>query len=99
MKKIQPGEIVIVVMHSPREKLLGVLQEINASGIFLRGIDLNYFDEWTQAIKSGEAYLPMSDLFFPMWRVERLSRDESSENMPSHAEMFERKTGLALTDF
>ncbi len=99
MKKIEAGESVIIILHSPREKLIGILQEINSSGVFLRGVDLNYFDEWTQAIKSGEPFLPMQDQFFPMWRVERISKDESSFEMPSFAEQFRQKTGLDFKDF
>lgn len=99
MAKIENGDSVIIVMHSPREKLIGILHEINFSGVFLRGVDLNYFDEWTQAIKSGETYLPMQDQFFPMWRVERISKDEGSPEMPSHREIFNKKTGYDFGEF
>ena len=99
MKKIEAGESVIIILHSPREKLIGILQEINSSGVFLRGVDLNYFDEWTQAIKSGEPFLPMQDQFFPMWRVERISKDEGSAELPSHAEVFNKKTGYNFAEF
>jgi hypothetical protein len=34
-----------------------------------------------------------------MWRVERISKDESSFEMPSMAEQFMQKTGFDLTDF
>lgn len=97
--KIETGECVIVIMQNPREKIFGVLHEINAAGVFVRGIDLDYFDEWTQAIKNGEQYLPMQDSFYPMWRVERISRDESSETLVSMAEQFEQRTGFKITEF
>ncbi len=97
--KIETGESVIIVMQNPREKIFGVLHEINAAGIFVRGIGLEYFDEWTQAIKNGEQYLPMQDSFYPMWRVERISRDESSYEIDSMQEQFEQRTGLRIADF
>ncbi|HEX8289580.1 MAG TPA: hypothetical protein VF556_16475 [Pyrinomonadaceae bacterium] len=97
--KIEPGESVILILQNPREKLLGVLHEISAAGIFLRGIDLSYFDEWISAIKNDEPYLPMQDYFLPMWRVERLTRDEGSFEMPSMTEQFNQKTGLDLSQF
>lgn len=97
--KIKSGEVVIVVLQNPREKVLGVLHEIDAAGIFVRGIDLNYFDEWSRAIKNGEMHLSMQDSFYPMWRVERISRDEHSDVMPSMVEQFERRTGLKIEDF
>jgi hypothetical protein len=99
MEKIKPGEIVILVLQNPREKIVGVLGEISAAGVFARGIELGYFDEWTKAIKNGEQYLPMQDYFFPMWRVERVARDETSFEMPSLAEQFAQRTGLDLRDF
>lgn len=96
---IETGESVIVIMHSPREKVIGILGEINASGVFVRGVDLNYFDEWTSAIRADEPHLPMQDAFFPMWRVERISKDESAHNLPSMSEQFKQKTGFELSEF
>src|SRR3954453_5491214 len=86
--KIDAGDIVIAVLHSPREKLLGIVNEINPSGITIRSIDLGYFDDWCRAISAGEAHLQMSDNFFPMWRIERVTRDESSDDVPSMWEQF-----------
>jgi hypothetical protein len=97
--KIESGEVVIIIMQNPREKIFGVLHEINAAGILVRGIDLDYFEEWTMAIKNDEQYLPMQDSFYPMWRVERISRDESPDAMNSMAEQFEQRTGLKITEF
>ena len=97
--KLETGESVILILQNPREKLVGVLHEINAAGIFLRAIDLGYFDEWASAIKNKESYLPMQDYFLPMWRVERLTRDEGSPEMPSMSEQFFRKTGFELAEF
>jgi len=97
--KIEAGESVIVILHNPREKLFGILHEINAAGVYLRGIDLNYFDEWTQAIANGEQYLPMQDYFLPMWRIERLTRDEASPDLPSMTDQFSQRTGLELSQF
>src|SRR5690349_5776051 len=99
MGKIKAGESAVVILQNPREKIIGILHEINASGIFVRGVDLNYFDEWTRSIVNNEPYLPMQDYFFPMWRVERISKDESSFEMPSMAEQFQQRTGLDFTDF
>ena len=79
---IKSGAAVIIVMHSPREKCWGVLDEISAAGVFLRGLDLNAFD-----------------LFFPMWRVERVLRDESAGGVSSLAEQFEQRTGRSVQEF
>ena len=94
--KIEAGDIVIAVMHSPLEKLLGVLNDINAAGITLRSIELGYFDDWCRSIAEGESHLHMGDNFFPMWRVERISRDEGTDELPSMAEQFEARTGRRI---
>jgi hypothetical protein len=98
MNKIEPGAAIVVVLHTPREKCWGVLSEINAAGVFMRGIDLNAFEDWTWAIKNNEDFMGLGDQFFPLWRVERLSRDESSGGVPSMAEQFEQRTGRSLFD-
>jgi hypothetical protein len=97
--KIETGEIITIVLHDPREKIIGVLHEINASGVFVRGIDLNAFDDWCRAIANDEPFYSMQDYFFPMWRIERITRDESSADIPSMAEQFSQRTGLKIEDF
>ena len=97
--KVNTGDHVIVVLHTPREKLFGILDEISNAGIFIRAIDLGYFDDWCQSIVDGEQYLPMSDYFLPMWRLERMTRDEAAEGTTSMAEQFEQRTGRPLSEF
>ncbi len=96
--KIETGETIIIVLHTPREKIIGILHEINASGIYVRGIDLNYFDEWASAIKNNEHYLPMQDYFYPMWRIERITKDEAGFGSLSMTDQFKQRTGLDLQD-
>lgn len=98
-KGIEAGAAVILVLHSPREKCWGVLDRINAAGVFLRGLDLNAFDDWVRAVMHDEPFMGLSDLFFPMWRVERLSRDESAAGVLSLSEQFEQRTGRSLQEF
>ena len=90
---IEAGAAVLIVLHSPREKCWGLLDEISAAGVFLRGLDLNAFDDWTRAVANDEPFIGLTDLFFPMWRVERVARDEAAGGVPSLAEQFEKRTG------
>lgn len=99
MKKIETGESIVLILHSPREKLLGILHEINASVVFVKGIDLDYFDDWSRSIASGEPHLPMNSSFYPMWRVERITLDARNNDIPSMSEQFEARTGSKLEDF
>jgi hypothetical protein len=96
--RIKPGASVIIVLHSPREKCWGVLYEISAAGVFLRGLDLNAFDDWVRAVAHDEPFMGLSDLFFPMWRVERISRDESAGGVLSLTEQAEQRTGRNIKE-
>ena len=96
--RIQGGDAVILVLHSPREKCWGILDEVNAAGVFLRGLDLNSFDDWVRAVSHDEPFMGLSDIFFPMWRVERLSRDEASGGVPSLYEQVEQRTGRTVQE-
>ncbi len=95
-QKIESGAAVVLVLHSPREKCWGVLSEINAAGVFMRGIELHSFDDWTSAITHDEPYIGLIDMFIPMWRIERLTRDESAGGIASLAEQFEQRTGKSI---
>jgi hypothetical protein len=97
--KFESGDSVIVILREPREKLLGILDEVTAAGVTLRAVDLSYFDDWVQSIVANEPYLPMYDYFLPMWRIEKVTRDESSAEITSMAEKFEKRTGRNLAEF
>jgi hypothetical protein len=99
MTKVEANEPVILILHSPREKVWGVLQEINGAGVFLRCIDLNAFEDYIGSIARGEPFIGLCSQFFPLWRVERLTRDESSGEIQSLSAQFERRTGQNVLDF
>jgi hypothetical protein len=95
---IQRGAAIVLVLHSPREKCWGILDEISSAGVFLRGLDLNAFDDWVSAIIHQEPFMGFGDLFFPMWRVERISKDEAAGEMPSLSQQVERRTGRTIAE-
>jgi hypothetical protein len=99
LTRITPGAPVIVNLHSPREKLWGMLIELNAAGVFLRGIDLNTFDDWTQMIVRGERNIGLNHVFLPMWRVERISLDETLDDIPSMADRFQSRVGITVNEY
>jgi hypothetical protein len=86
-------------LHSPREKCWGVLDRISSAGVFLRGLDLNAFDDWVQSVAHDEPFMGPSDLFFPLWRVERLALDEAAGGVASLGEQFEQRTNRKLQEF
>jgi hypothetical protein len=89
-----PGDLVVVSLHTPREKLWGVLLSIGAPGIVLRGVDLNAFEDWMrQEARGADRMIVPSTVFFPMTRLERVERDESLGSIPSLADRFVATVG------
>ena len=98
MPKIETDNYIVAVLHSPREKLWGVLREINTAGIYLRGIDLNTYDEFIRATRAGESIYGLGEQFVPMWRVEKISLDEPDGDIPALYQQLEEKTGKMLEE-
>jgi len=97
---MNPNSIVIVSLHSPREKIWGLLLEINPSGVTMRGVDLNSFDHFVSQINQLDAErIGLPYHLLPMTRVERISLDEPSGSIPSMAEIFQRKVGRSIMDY
>ena len=90
------GSPVLVVLHSPREKCWGMLDEITGAGVFLRGLDLNAFDDWVSAVVHNEPFIGLGSMFFPMWRVERIARDEAAGEVSSLYQLAEERTGRSF---
>jgi hypothetical protein len=90
------GAVVLVTLNTPREKLWGAVLDISPSGIAMRGIDLNSFDDFARLINAGENATPAS-VFFPMHRVERIELDARNGDIPSLSERFENRTGRDFT--
>lgn len=97
--RMPAGVPIVVYLHSPREKLWGILIELNVAGVYLRGIDLNTFDDWTQMIVRGERNIGLTHMFLPMWRVERITLDEPVDDIPSLAETFFARVGLTVEEY
>ena len=92
--------IVVVSLHSPREKAWGEIVSLNSAGVTVRGIDLNSFDDFVRQVRHPEGErVGLPTVFFPMQRIERISLDEPSGSIPSMADLFERKVGRSLKDY
>lgn len=95
---IKSGAAVVIVLHTPREKFWGIVDEINSAGVFCRGLDLNSFDDWLAAVAHAEPFIGVGDVFFPMWRIERVARDEATGEIPSLYEQVEKRTGKTVAE-
>jgi len=89
------GVLVLVSLNNPREKFWGAILDVSPSGVSLRGIDLNSFDDFAGMVRSGEP-VTASAVFFPMHRLERMEADVRNGDIPSLRERFELKAGRDL---
>ncbi len=97
---MEPHSIVVVSLHSPKERLWGELVDISNAGVTVRGIDLSSFDDFISQVLHPEGdRIGLPTLFFPMLRIERIALDEARGSIPSMAEMFEKKVGRSLANY
>ena len=89
------GVLVLVTLNNPREKFWGAILDVSPSGVSLRGIDLNSFDDFAGMVRAGEP-VTASAVFFPMHRLERMEADARNGDIPSLRERFELKCGREL---
>jgi len=92
--------IVVVSLHTPKERIWGELLDLNPSGVTVRGIDLESFEDFVRQVRDPESVqVGPPTLFFPMYRVERVALDEPRGNIPSLAQTFEHKVGRSLQQY
>jgi hypothetical protein len=92
--------IVILTLHTPRERIWGELLALTPAGITVRGAELNAFEEVLRQIAAGEAGAGvLSTVFYPMCRIERVALDEAVGEIPSLAERFHQKVGRTVLEF
>jgi len=97
----EAGDLVILHLINPSEKFWGVLAELGVAGITLRGISVSSFDDWMAqaARRDGEQTLGLTTMFLPLFRVERMFRDEPVGEVESYAQRFERRVGLTVHEY
>jgi hypothetical protein len=97
---MQPHSIVVVSLHSPKERLWGELVDISSAGVTLRGIDLSSFDDFVSQVLHPEGdRIGLPTLFFPMLRIERIALDEARGSIPSLADVFQKKVGRSIAEY
>jgi hypothetical protein len=89
------GQLVVVILRDPRERMWGRLVGLEGAGIALRGLDLRVWEEVLALARRGEAdQIALGTRFFPMHRVESFYLDEASSGVPSLASDFLQRTGI-----
>jgi len=95
-----PGSILIAHLVNPTEKLWGVLHSLDSTGVTLRGINVESFEDWIAQVNRDEPQaLGLATMFVPLFRVERIFLDEQVGQVDSYCQRFERRVGLKLQDY
>jgi hypothetical protein len=94
------NDIVIVSLVAPKEKIWGQLLQLETKGVTVRGLELDSFDDFVrQIVGREECTVGMTQVFYPMHRVERVALDESCGSIPSLSERFHSLVGLSLQEY
>jgi hypothetical protein len=97
---MEPHSIVLVSLHTPKEKIWGELLQLQLAGVTIRGIELNSFDDFIrQVLEPDGARVGLPTVFLPMQRIERVALDEPTGSIASLSEMFEKRAGRTLRDY
>jgi len=96
---MEKGSIVVLNLQNPREKVLGKLIEITVSGLTVRGIDMNSFNDWlNQFANSDSMHIAPTTVFYPMHRVVSCYLDEDISSVPSFSTRFFNRTAQKISE-
>lgn len=96
---MEPNSIVVLHLHSPKERIWGELVALNAAGITIRGVDVSFFEELLRLAAAADEAAALSTVFYPMYRVEGLAMDETRPGAPSLADRFRQRIGVSVLDY
>lgn len=101
-----PGDLVLLHLINPTEKFWGVLLDLGVAGVALRGIGVSSFDDWmsqaarhSSSLGEGAPALGLSTMFLPLFRVERMFRDEAVGEVESYAARFHGRVGVPVREY
>ena len=94
------GALVLAFLHSPKERVWGVLQGYDGGGVWVEGIDLDSFEDWARQIGRDQgASLGLSVMFYPLLRVEKILLDRTAPGQPSFADRFRDLVGIEVEEY
>jgi hypothetical protein len=91
LEGFQRHALVIVNLVNPKEKFWGVLVSLSATGLTIRGINIEAFDDWVRQITRGpgeDDTIDLVTMFVPLFRVEKIFLDEPVGSVKSYAQHF-----------
>lgn len=96
----EQSSLVILNLVNPKEKFFGVLRALSAAGVTVKAINLDSFEDWIRQIAhDDEPELDLATMFVPLFRVERISLDESVGLIKSYSKRFEEVVGKSFENY
>ncbi len=72
---------------------------LKSKRLLYRGLDIISLEDWMRHEARGETSgLGLSSAFYPMWRIERIERDESTDELEGLTDRFLRVTGRRFVE-
>jgi len=97
---MDPHSIVVTYLREPKERFWGVLLALNQTGLTMRGMDLDSFDDWTrQVARAEEPSIALTTMFFPMQRIEKVILDETTGSALSFSDQFHSRVGRTVKEY
>ena len=97
---MRAGTIVVAHMVNPNEKFWGVLRALDGTGITLRGLNVESFEDWLAQIgREVPLSIGLSTMFVPLFRVERIYLDEQVGEVEGYRQRFERRVGMSVESY
>lgn len=97
---LDAGTIVIAHLVNPTEKFWGELRSIDGTGVAMRGLNVDVFEDWIAQIGREEPQsLGLATMFVPLFRVERIFLDEQVGEVEGYSQRFERRVGMSIETY
>ncbi|MEM8962369.1 MAG: hypothetical protein AAGD38_12880 [Acidobacteriota bacterium] len=97
---MEVGSFVVIHLVDPGEKYWGVVLKLDSPGLTFRGINVESFDDWMTSVASErDPSMGLVSIFVPLRRIECVFLDERVGEVESYCERFERRVGVAVTDY
>ena len=94
------NSIVVINLAAPTHQFFGRLMELSPSGITIRGVDLDAFEDWMNHVAGDEeSGVKPATTFFPLHRVEKMALDEGNGAIPSLSHAFLTRVGVPVEDY
>lgn len=89
------GQLVVLVLRDPRERVWGRLLGLDPAGVTVRGVDLRAWEDVLALVRRGEGdQVALATRFLPMHRLESFYLDEASSGVPSLRDDFAQRAGM-----